>query len=83
VFHYVLQPLCYNIADMHKLTPNIHKVMAFPKWLSVKQNLRSGLIMPQLILGNRRLSLIVHTAQNLEYFEFNSRFRNLTTLRVS
>jgi hypothetical protein len=28
---------------MHKLTPNIHEVIAFTKWLSVKQNLRSGL----------------------------------------
>jgi hypothetical protein len=28
---------------MHKLTPNIHEVMAFSKCLSVKQNLRSAL----------------------------------------
>jgi hypothetical protein len=32
--------LCYILADMHKLTPNIHEVMTFPKWLSVNQNLR-------------------------------------------
>jgi hypothetical protein len=43
VFHYVLQLLCYNLADMHKLTPNIHKVMTFLKCLSVKHNIRSGL----------------------------------------
>jgi hypothetical protein len=43
VFHCVLQPLFYNLDDMHKLTLNIHEVMAFTKWLSVKQNLRSGL----------------------------------------
>jgi hypothetical protein len=40
VFHCVLQPLCYYLDDMHKLTPNIHEVMAFPKRQSVKQNLR-------------------------------------------
>jgi hypothetical protein len=40
VFHCVVQPLCYNSGDMHKLTPNIQEVMAFSKWLSVKQNLR-------------------------------------------
>jgi hypothetical protein len=39
----VLQPMCYNLADMHQLTPNIHEVIAFSKWLIVKQNLRSGL----------------------------------------
>jgi hypothetical protein len=36
VFHCFLYSLCYNIADMHKLTPNIQEVMSFPKWLSVK-----------------------------------------------
>jgi hypothetical protein len=29
------------------------------------------------------LSLMVHTFQNLEDFEFNSRFGNSSTLRVS
>jgi hypothetical protein len=29
--------LYYNIVDIHKLTPNIEEVMAFPNWLSVKQ----------------------------------------------
>jgi hypothetical protein len=43
VFHYILQLFFYNFADMHKLTPNIHEVMAFSLWLSVKQNMRSGL----------------------------------------
>jgi hypothetical protein len=43
VFRCVLQSLCYNLADMHKLTPNIAEVMTFPKWLSVKQNLREVL----------------------------------------
>jgi hypothetical protein len=40
VLHCVLQSLYYNIVDMHKLTPNIQEVMAFPNWLSIKQNLR-------------------------------------------
>jgi hypothetical protein len=31
VFHCVVRRLCYNIADMHKITPNIHEVMTFPK----------------------------------------------------
>jgi hypothetical protein len=39
VLYYILQSLYYNLDDMHKLTPNIHEVMTFPKWLSVKQNL--------------------------------------------
>jgi hypothetical protein len=43
VFHCGLKPLFYNLADMHKLTPKIQEVMAYSKWLSVKQNLRSGL----------------------------------------
>jgi hypothetical protein len=41
VFHCVIQPLSYNLDDMHNLTPNIHEVMAVAKWLSVNQNLRS------------------------------------------
>jgi hypothetical protein len=40
VFHCFLQPLLYNLADMHKLTLNIYEVMIFLKWLSFKQNLR-------------------------------------------
>jgi hypothetical protein len=39
VFHCVVQPLFYNLDDMHMLTPNIHEVMAFPQWLSVMHNL--------------------------------------------
>jgi hypothetical protein len=46
VFHCVLQSLCYNLVVMHKLTPNIQEVMAFPHWLSVKQNLQ------KLLSGN-------------------------------
>jgi hypothetical protein len=37
VFHCVLQSLCYNLANIHKITPNIHEVIAFTKWLGVKQ----------------------------------------------
>jgi hypothetical protein len=33
----------YNFVDVHKLTPNIQEVMAFRKWLSVKQNLEIAL----------------------------------------
>jgi hypothetical protein len=40
VYHCVLQSLYYNPVYMNKLTPNIQEVMAFPNWLSVKQNLR-------------------------------------------
>jgi hypothetical protein len=29
--------LCYNLANMHKITPNIHEEIAFTKWLSVNQ----------------------------------------------
>jgi hypothetical protein len=39
----VLQSLCYNLTNMHKLTPKIQEVVSFSKWLSVKQNLRSGM----------------------------------------
>jgi hypothetical protein len=41
VFHCVLQSLFYDFADMHKITPNIHEVIAFTKWLGVKQILRN------------------------------------------
>jgi hypothetical protein len=44
VVHCVLKHLFYNLADMHKITPNIHEVIAFTKWLSAKQSLpKSGL----------------------------------------
>jgi hypothetical protein len=32
LFHYVLQSVCYNSADMNKLTRNIPEVIAFSKW---------------------------------------------------
>jgi hypothetical protein len=32
-----LQTLHYDLIGMHKLTPNIKEVIAFPNWLSVKQ----------------------------------------------
>jgi hypothetical protein len=50
VFHCVLHSLCYNIADMHKLTLNIHDVIAFSKWLSVKQILRNVLLTLKSVL---------------------------------
>jgi hypothetical protein len=37
VLHGALQILHYDLIDMHKLTPNIQEVIAFPNWLSVKQ----------------------------------------------
>jgi hypothetical protein len=37
VLHGALQTLHYNLIDMHKLTPNIQEVIAFPNWLSVEQ----------------------------------------------
>jgi hypothetical protein len=43
VFHCVLQSLFYNLADMYKITPNIYEVIAFTKWLGVKQILRNVL----------------------------------------
>jgi hypothetical protein len=41
VFHCGLESLCYNLVDMHKVTPNIHEVIAFIKWLGVKQILQN------------------------------------------
>jgi hypothetical protein len=43
VFYCVLKFLCYNLADMHKLTRNIPEVMTFSTWLSVNQTTKSGL----------------------------------------
>jgi hypothetical protein len=37
VLHGALRTLHYDLIDMHKLTPNIQEVIAFPNWLSVKQ----------------------------------------------
>jgi hypothetical protein len=37
VLHDALHTLHYDIIGMHKLTPNIQEVIAFPIWLSVKQ----------------------------------------------
>jgi hypothetical protein len=44
VFNCVLQPLCYTYSNMHKLNPKISEVIAFSKWLSVKQNLRKVVV---------------------------------------
>jgi hypothetical protein len=49
VFQCVLQSLYYNLDFMNKLTHNIHEVMVFPKWLSVKQNLQK-LPSPKFVL---------------------------------
>jgi hypothetical protein len=42
-----------------------------------------GLTRPRLILKNQQPGLMVHTFQNLKNFEFDSRFGNSSTLRVS
>jgi hypothetical protein len=52
VFHIVLQSLCYNLADMHKTTPNIHEVIAFTKWLSVGQILRNVLRLKSVLYSH-------------------------------
>jgi hypothetical protein len=38
VLHGALKTLQYDLVDMHKITPNIQEVVAFPIWLCVKQN---------------------------------------------
>jgi hypothetical protein len=43
--------------------------------------LRVGTNYAQLILKNRRVNLMVHTTLHLKNFEFNSRFRNSSTLK--
>jgi hypothetical protein len=40
VQHGDLKSFHYKMVGMNKLTPNIQEVMAFPNWLSVKQNLQ-------------------------------------------
>jgi hypothetical protein len=52
VFHCVLQSLCYNLADMHKISPNIHEVIAFTKWLSVEQILRKVLSLKSVLYSH-------------------------------
>jgi hypothetical protein len=42
----------YNLADMHKITPNIHEVIAFTKWLSVKQILRNVLSLKSVLYSH-------------------------------
>jgi hypothetical protein len=49
VFHCVLQSFCYNLANMNKITPNIHEVIAFTKWLTVKQILRNVLSLKSVL----------------------------------
>jgi hypothetical protein len=39
VLHGDLKTLYYKLVDMHKLTPKVQEVIAFPNWLSAKQNL--------------------------------------------
>jgi hypothetical protein len=34
------QSLHYNLVNMHKLNPNMLEVIAFPNWLSARQNLQ-------------------------------------------
>jgi hypothetical protein len=48
VLHSALQTFLYDLIDIHKLTPKIQEVIAFPKWLTDKQiqqkcGLESGL----------------------------------------
>jgi hypothetical protein len=38
VVHRGPQSFHHNLINMHKITPNILEVIAFPNWLSVKQN---------------------------------------------
>jgi hypothetical protein len=52
VFHCVLESLFYNLDDMHKITPNIHKVIAFTKWLSDKQILRNVLSLRSVLYSH-------------------------------
>jgi hypothetical protein len=33
--------LHYNLVNMHKLNPNMLEVIAFPNWLSARQNLQN------------------------------------------
>jgi hypothetical protein len=40
VVHCDPKSLQYNLVNMHKVNPNIQEVIAFPNWLSVKQNLQ-------------------------------------------
>jgi hypothetical protein len=61
VFNCVLQYLYYNLVDMHKLTPNIQEVMAFPNWLSVKQNLPK-LQSPESVLYSSVWTLEINTS---------------------
>jgi hypothetical protein len=49
VFHCVLQSLGYNLDDMNKINLNIHEVIAFTKWLSVKQILRKVLSLKSVL----------------------------------
>jgi hypothetical protein len=51
--------LVLHFADMHKLTPNIPEVIVFSKWLSVKQNLRSG---PKSVLHSHIWTLRTNTS---------------------
>jgi hypothetical protein len=64
VFYYVLQSLYYNLDDMHKITPNIHEVMAFSKWLSVKQNLWKVRLKSVLYSSFLTLETNTYLAQN-------------------
>jgi hypothetical protein len=52
VFHCILQSLCYNLADVHKITPNIYEVIAFTKWLSVKQILQNVLSLKSVLYSH-------------------------------
>jgi hypothetical protein len=52
VFHCVLKSMYYNLDDMHKVTHNIHEVMTFPKWLSVKQNLQKLLSLESVLCSS-------------------------------
>jgi hypothetical protein len=74
---FIARPLLHNCnfyVNLHACRPCHQEQFLFWEW---------ELILLQLILKNRWLSLMVHTFQNLEDFEVNSRFRNSSTLRVS
>jgi hypothetical protein len=83
VLHGALQTLHYDLIDMHKLTPKIHEVIAFTRWLSDKQTvkmccLESGLHSHIWTLGTivspapnfmQILTLVEHVIRNNFSFE--------------
>jgi hypothetical protein len=68
VLHGDLQTLHYHQDDMHMLTSKVPEVIAFPNWLSVKQNMQK-LLSLESVLYSHIWTLETNTSNAQEFLK--------------